>query len=31
MSNNTENTPFDGQRMQGKVWATFVGGEKVFG
>ncbi|WP_372612454.1 dihydroorotase [Aquicoccus sp.] len=27
----SKNTPFDGARMQGKVLATFVGGEKVFG
>jgi dihydroorotase len=25
-----KNTPFDGQRMEGKVLATFVGGTKVF-
>ena len=27
----SKNTPFDGQRMEGKVLATFVGGAPVFG
>ena len=27
----SRNTPFDGERMEGKVLATFVGGEQVFG
>ena len=27
----SKNTPFDGQRMEGKVLATFVGGARVFG
>ncbi|MGO4915324.1 dihydroorotase [Pseudogemmobacter sp. W21_MBD1_M6] len=27
----SKNTPFDGQRMQGRVMATFVGGTQVFG
>lgn len=27
----SKNTPFDGQRMEGKVLATFVGGRQVFG
>ena len=27
----SKNTPFDGQRMEGKVIATFVGGKQVFG
>ena len=27
----SKNTPFDGQRMQGKVVATYVAGKKVFG
>jgi dihydroorotase len=27
----SKNTPFDGQRMEGKVLATFVGGTQVFG
>ena len=27
----SKNTPFDGQRMQGRVLATWVGGETVFG
>ena len=31
LQSKSKNTPFDGARMQGKVWATFVGGEKVFG
>ncbi len=26
----SQNTPFDGQRMQGRVLATFVGGHEVF-
>ena len=31
LQSKSKNTPFDGARMQGKVWATLVGGEKVFG
>ncbi|WP_137701685.1 dihydroorotase [Marimonas lutisalis] len=31
LNSKSKNTPFDGARMQGKVLATFVGGEKVFG
>ena len=27
----SKNTPFDGQRMQGRVLATFVGGTRVYG
>lgn len=27
----SKNTPFDGARMQGKVQATFVGGQRVYG
>lgn len=27
----SKNTPFDGQRMEGRVLATFVGGARVFG
>ena len=27
----SKNTPFDGQRMEGKVLATFVGGRQVYG
>ncbi|WP_298676739.1 dihydroorotase [uncultured Lentibacter sp.] len=27
----SKNTPFDGQRLQGKVMATYVAGKKVFG
>jgi len=27
----SKNTPFDGQRMEGRVLATFVGGAQVFG
>ena len=31
LRSKSKNTPFDGQRMQGKVLATWVGGRKVFG
>ncbi|WP_208347461.1 dihydroorotase [Pseudaestuariivita rosea] len=31
LQSKSKNTPFDGQRMQGKVIATFVGGKQVFG
>lgn len=31
LRSKSKNTPFDGQRMQGKVLATYVGGTKVFG
>ena len=31
LRSKSKNTPFDGQRMEGKVLATFVGGEQVFG
>ncbi|MGL4309669.1 MAG: dihydroorotase [Paracoccaceae bacterium] len=30
LRSKSRNTPFDGQRMEGKVLATFVGGEQVF-
>ncbi|PIE15126.1 MAG: dihydroorotase [Rhodobacterales bacterium] len=31
LHSKSKNTPFDGARMQGKVMATYVGGQKVFG
>lgn len=31
LQSKSKNTPFDGARMQGRVLATFVGGQKVFG
>ena len=31
LASKSKNTPFDGQRMEGKVLATFVGGARVFG
>ncbi|MDT8857118.1 dihydroorotase [Paracoccaceae bacterium Fryx2] len=31
LHSKSRNTPFDGQRMEGKVLATFVGGVQVFG
>ncbi len=31
LRSKSKNTPFDGQRMEGKVLATFVNGTKVFG
>lgn len=31
LRSKSRNTPFDGQRMQGKVLATYVDGNKVFG
>ena len=31
LRSKSKNTPFDGQRMEGKVIATFVGGVQVFG
>ena len=31
LKSKSRNTPFDGQRMQGKVIATYVSGYKVFG
>ncbi|SEP80084.1 dihydroorotase [Thalassovita taeanensis] len=31
LHSKSKNTPFDGQRMQGKVQATFVGGKQIFG
>ncbi|NUB44271.1 dihydroorotase [Fertoebacter nigrum] len=31
LRSKSRNTPFDGQRMEGKVLATFVGGAQVFG
>ncbi|THD85867.1 dihydroorotase [Aliigemmobacter aestuarii] len=31
LRSKSKNTPFDGRRMEGKVWATFVAGEQVFG
>ena len=30
LQSKSKNTPFDGQRMEGKVWATWVGGVQVF-
>jgi dihydroorotase len=30
LHSKSKNTPFDGQRMEGKVLATFVGGRQVF-
>ena len=30
LKSKSKNTPFDGQRMEGKVLATFVGGTQVF-
>jgi dihydroorotase len=30
LKSKSKNTPFDGQRMQGRVLATFVDGEKVY-
>lgn len=30
LQSKSKNTPFDGQRMQGKVLATYVGGKPVF-
>ncbi len=30
LNSKSKNTPFDGARMQGRVLATYVGGEKVF-
>jgi dihydroorotase len=31
LKSKSRNTPFDGQRMQGKVLATYVNGNKIFG
>ncbi|MBU2981890.1 dihydroorotase [Lentibacter algarum] len=31
LMSKSKNTPFDGQRLQGKVVSTYVAGEKVFG
>ncbi|MFD1912705.1 dihydroorotase [Halodurantibacterium flavum] len=31
LQSKSKNTPFDGARMQGRVFATFVGGRQVFG
>ncbi|MDW4550168.1 dihydroorotase [Defluviimonas sp. D31] len=31
LRSKSKNTPFDGQRMEGRVLATFVGGRQVFG
>ncbi len=31
MLSKSKNTPFDGQRMEGKVLATYVGGTQVYG
>ncbi len=31
LKSKSKNTPFDGQRMEGRVLATFVGGRPVFG
>ncbi|MDQ1848860.1 dihydroorotase [Gemmobacter fulvus] len=30
LQSKSKNTPFDGQRMEGKVLATYVGGKRVF-
>jgi len=30
LRSKSKNTPFDGQRLQGRVLATFVGGQKVY-
>jgi dihydroorotase len=30
LRSKSRNTPFDGQRMEGRVQATFVAGRKVF-
>ena len=30
LRSKSKNTPFDGQRMQGRVLRTFVGGEEVY-
>ena len=30
LRSKSKNTPFDGQRMQGRVLATFVGGKDVY-
>jgi dihydroorotase len=30
LRSKSKNTPFDGARMQGKVLATWVGGERVY-
>ncbi|MGB1208357.1 MAG: dihydroorotase, partial [Paracoccaceae bacterium] len=30
LQSKSKNTPFDGQRMQGRVLATYVGGKKVY-
>jgi dihydroorotase len=30
LNSKSKNTPFDGQRMQGRVFATFVDGQKVY-
>ena len=30
LRSKSKNTPFDGQRMQGKVLATYVAGKPVF-
>jgi dihydroorotase len=31
LRSKSKNTPFDGQRMEGRVLGTFVGGTRVFG
>jgi len=31
LQSKAKNTPFDGQRMQGRVFGTWVGGRRVFG
>ena len=31
LNSKSKNTPFDGQRLQGVVLATFVAGQKVYG
>jgi dihydroorotase len=30
LKSKSKNTPFDSQRMQGRVWKTFVAGEEVY-
>jgi len=30
LRSKSKNTPFDGQRLQGRVLATFVGGKEVY-
>jgi dihydroorotase (EC 3.5.2.3) len=30
LRSKSKNTPFDGQRMEGRVLATYVGGRRVY-